>query len=112
MLCDDVANPVTATDENQSEQRQATTPPTATAGEIQNNTAQCDENAAPRRNAFESVKAFLAHKYTRAILLTISGTCLLYGIGEIISDYLARSMKPNATTIFSARPNPDFYEKT
>ena len=61
LLCDCVANPMAATSNQQAEQRQTAAPPTATAGQSEEDTAKSDSNTAPRRDALESLKMLFGH---------------------------------------------------
>ncbi len=79
------ADPMPRASQQQSKSGQAKSSQTASGGITQNDAAKSGGSAAPCRNALESLKAFSANKYVRAVVLSINITCFLYFFGEIIT---------------------------
>jgi hypothetical protein len=96
MRCDCVANPMAGTSQKQTEQRQTGAPQATAANPSQNNAAKSDQRTTPKSDALKTLKAFCAHKYTRAVVLAVNVTCFLYFVSELISDWITRREPPNA----------------
>jgi hypothetical protein len=90
-----MGGPMSAANNQQSKQRQTESSQTSASGVTQNNATKIGSSAAPSRNVFERLKAFCAHKYTRAVVLAVNVTCFLYFVSELISDWLTRREPPN-----------------
>ena len=95
MLCDCVANPMAATSNQQTEQRQPAAPQTTTTGQAEDDAAKSDSNAAPRRDALESLKVWFCHRRVQLAIMALSGFGIGYTIGKWRMEKIMARMTPN-----------------